>query len=110
MIVETHLITFAASAQQFPAPAASNSGTGLVRRVYSQPLRGNTHVCYQGTSAVTNDASGAGVAKDFAAPATTTALDSFDDMDNGGLNRIDPTAWWGHGTSGEKLKVTYEIG
>jgi hypothetical protein len=104
MTVTTRLVTFAASAVQFPAA----SFFGLVCRVLAEPLRSNTHVSYVGTSAVTNDASGTGVIKEIAQPpAATLPCDNFDHPDQDGYNTIDPTQLYGHGTSGEKLKVTY---
>lgn len=104
MTVTQRILTFAAGAQQFPAP----TGFSQVARVYAVPLRSNTHVSYVGISTVTNDASGTGVIKELAQPpAATVATDSFDHQDQSGLNSIDPTQFYGHGTSGEKMLVTY---
>lgn len=104
MLITTRLVTLAAAAVQFPAP----SGFSQVCRVFVEPLRSNTHVSYIGTSAVTNDASGTGVIKELAQPpAATVACDTFSEEDQSGDNTIDPTQFWGHGTNGEKLKVTY---
>lgn len=104
MTVTTRMITFAAGAVVFPAAA---NGAG-VSRVLAEPLRSNTHVSYVGTSAVTNDASGSGVISELAQPpAATLPVDRFDHADQDGLNTIDPTQFYGHGTTGEKLKLTY---
>jgi len=104
MTVTQRVVTFAGSAVQFPAP----SGFYGVNRVYAVPLRSNTHISYVGTAAVTNDASGVGVIKELAQPpAATVGVDSFDETDMNGDNIIDPTQLYGHGTSGEKLLVTY---
>ncbi len=104
MTVTTRIVTLAAAAVQFPAAAFG----GLVSRVYVVPLRANTHISYVGISTVTNDASGVGVVRELAQPpAATVSTDSFDVADNGGLNTIDPTQYWGHGTTGEKLLVSY---
>lgn len=104
MTITTRLITFAAGAQQFPAPAI----LGLVCRILVEPLRSNTHISYLGISTVTNDASGTGVIKELAQPpAATVGCDSFSEEDQDGANTIDPTQYWGHGTSGEKFRVTY---
>jgi hypothetical protein len=109
MVIESYLLTFASAAQQFPTPATLGPA-GLVRRVYVEALRSNSHVSFLGTSAVTNDGSGTGVIKEIAAPGATTAMDYYVDDDHQGLNRIDPTKYWGHGTTGEKMKVSYFIG
>ncbi len=104
MTVTTAILTFAVGAQQFPAAP----GTGLVRWIYAQPLRSNTHPSYVGISTVTNDASGTGVIKELATPpAATVGVEAFTLEDMGGDNRLDPIAFYGHGTAGEKLKVTY---
>ena len=61
-----------------------------------------------GTSTVTNDASGTGVIQELATPpAATIATDRFEVEDQDGSNTIDPTQYYGHGTSGEKLIVVY---
>lgn len=105
MTVTQRVITFAASAQQFPAAAGTS---GLITRLLVVPLRSNTHVSYVGISTVTNDASGVGVIKEIAQPpAATVATDSFDHSDQDGCNSIDPTQFHGHGTTGEKALVTY---
>lgn len=104
MQATTRIVTLAAAAVQFPAAA----NTGLVYSVYVEPLRSNTHAAWIGTSVVTNDASGAGVIKQIAQPpAATIPVDSFDLTYSFGANSIDPTQFWGHGTTGEKLLVTY---
>lgn len=104
MTVSTRILTFAAGAQQFPAPP-----TGVqVTAVFAEPLRSNTHVSYVGLSTVTNDASGTGVISELAQPpAATLPVDRFEIADQDGYNTIDPTVFYGHGTTGEKLKVTY---
>lgn len=104
MTVTTQLVTFAASAQKFPA-APSN---GLVNRIVAEPLRSNTHASFVGISTVTNDGSGTGVVKEIAQPpAATVPLDYFEHYDMDGRNTISPEQFYGHGTTGEKLKVTY---
>ena len=104
MTVTTRILTFAAGAQQFPAPAVG----AQVARVYAEPLRTNTHASFVGISTVTNDGSGTGVIKELAQPpAATVPLDSFDHYDMDGANTVDPTQFYGHGTTGEKLVVTY---
>lgn len=104
MTIKTQILTFAAGAQQFPAAP----GIGLCCRVFAQPLRSNTHACSIGDSTVTSDGSGTGVMQELAVPpAATLPLDSFNEEDQDGNNRIDPTVFYSQGTAGEKLKVTY---
>lgn len=104
MTVTTRIVTLAASAVQFPAAA----NTGLVARMLVMPLRTNAHVSYVGTSTVTNDASGVGVVKELGQPpAATVAVDSFDVQNQNAMNTIDPQQYFGHGTTGEKLLVSY---
>lgn len=105
MIITTQILTFAASAQQVTAPTTGVQGS--CRTVRIEPLRTNTHAMWVGTSAVTNDASGTGVVSQLAKPgADTVIMDRFQDEDQNGLNRIDPTQYYAHGTSGEKALVT----
>jgi hypothetical protein len=103
MTITTHLVVLGASAVQFPAASPG------VCRVYVEPLRSNTHVSYVGISTVTNDASGTGVIRELAEPsATATVICDYWDLENQESDdTIDPTQLWAHGTSGEKLKVTY---
>jgi hypothetical protein len=84
------------------------AGIQSVRRVYFEPLRSNTHVSYVGDSTVTNDASGTGVIRELAQPDTAKVLvDAFDDRASAGHNTVDASAYWVHGTSGEKMLCTY---
>ncbi len=107
MVVTTAILTFAAGAQQFPAAP----GIGLVRRIYAQPLRSNTHPCSVGISTVTNDGSGTGVVQELATPpAATVPLDSFTMEDQDGSNRLDPRMLWAQGTLAEGLKISYVQG
>lgn len=103
MTITTHLVVFASSAVQFPA-----ASPGLCR-VFVEPLRSNTHVGYVGISTVTNDGSGTGVIRELAAGSATATviIDSFDIENNESDDTIDPSQLWCHGTTGEKLKVTY---
>lgn len=103
MTITTHIVTLSSSAVQFPAAAPG------VCRVFVEPLRSNTHVSYIGISTVTADASGVGVIKELAAgTATATVIvDNFDLQNDVSEDTIDPTQLYGHGTSGEKLKVSY---
>lgn len=104
MGMTTQLVTFGASAIQLTAPG----GLTTVRRIMIEPLRSNTHVCYVGTAAVTNDASGVGVVTELAQPpAATLPVDRFNYQDDTGGNRLDPLDFYVHGTSGEKAKVSY---
>src|SRR2546421_839405 len=104
MTITTRLITLAASAQQLPAL----SPVSLVQRILIEPLRTNTHAAYVGLSNVTNDGTGTGVIRELAQPpAATVILDSFEMADWYGVNTIDPTTIWVHGTTGEKLKASY---
>lgn len=107
MTIETYLLTFAASAQQFPAPATA--GAYGVFAIHVEPLRANIHASYTGTSAVTNNGSGTGVIKEHATPSSTVANDSLDLIDQRGDNALDPTRFYSHGYSGENMKVTYFI-
>ncbi len=60
---------------------------------------------------MTNDGSGVGVIKELATPpAATVPLDRYDFVDWNGSNAIDPTQYYIHGTTGEKLKATYYQG
>ena len=105
MTITTQLLVFTTGAVQFTVP--SSGVQGRCRKIIAEPLRSNTHPCYVGTSAVTNDASGTGVIQELATPpAATIPCDRFVDEDQNGTNRIDPATYYGHGTSGEKLKVT----
>jgi hypothetical protein len=102
MTITTHLVTLGSSAVEFPAASPG------VCRVLVEPLRSNTHVSYVGISTVTNDASGTGVIKELAQPpAATLPCDTFDLQNDVSEDTIDPSQLYGHGTSGEKLKVTY---
>ena len=104
MIVTTRILTFAAGAQQFPAPSV----LGLVSKIVATPLRANANPCWIGTSDVTNDASGVGVVQALATPpAATIPTDMFVHEDMSGRNSIDPTLLYAHGTSGQKLIVAY---
>jgi hypothetical protein len=104
MTITTQIITFTSSAVQFVGPTQGVQGRS--RKVLAEPLRSNTHPCYVGTSAVTNDASGTGVIQELATPpAATIPCDRFVDEDQNGENRIEPGQYYAHGTSGEKLKV-----
>lgn len=103
MTVTTRLLTFGGSAVAFPAAANTK-----VQSIFVEQLRSNTHPAYIGTSAVTNDASGTGVIKELATPPAATAImDSYSFVDWTGSNGLDPTKFYGHGTSGEKVKITY---
>jgi hypothetical protein len=104
MTIVQQLVTFASLAQQFPAPPEF----ALVARIYVEPLRSNTHAAFVGTSAVTNTGTGVGVVRELAVPGVI-ALDMFNHADEASANTIDPTQFWGHGTSGEILKVTYFV-
>jgi hypothetical protein len=103
MTITTHLITFGASAVQFPVDAP-----GLCR-VFCEPLRTNANICYVGTSNVTNDGSGTGVIQEIAEPSATATVpcDNYDLENNESDDTIDPSQLWAHGTTGQKLKVTY---
>jgi len=104
MGMTTRILTFGASAVQFPAP----NDIPTVHTVLVEPLRSNTHACYIGTSQVTNDASGAGVMTQLAQPpAATLPVDRFSYQPSTDGNRVDPTDFWAHGTSGEKVLVSY---
>lgn len=104
MTATTRILTFAAGAQQCPAP----SGFSLVARIFIEPLRSNSNPCYFGISTVTNDGSGTGVITEIAKPGVnTTNAGNYELSDYANANTIDPTQFYGHGTSGEKLKVTY---
>jgi len=50
------------------------------------------------------------VIKEHAIPASGVAVDSLIDEDQMSSNRIDVQQYYGHGTSGEKLKLSYLIG
>lgn len=105
MAVTVTVITFGATAVQLSAPAGVPA---TVRRILIEPVRANTHACWVGTAAVTNDGSGTGVIQELAQPpAATIPLDRFDYIDHTGSNRLDPTDFWVHGTSGEKATVAY---
>jgi len=102
MTITTHLITFGASAVQFPTDAPGLS------RVFCEPLRSNAHVSYVGVAAVTNNGSGIGVIQELAAPpAATVPCDNYNLENEASDDTIDPDQLWAHGTAGEKLKVTY---
>jgi hypothetical protein len=104
MTIVTQLVTFASTAVQFPATPVGQ----LVNRVYAEPLRTNTHAGFVGISTVTNTGTGVGVIKEIAIP-TVGILDMFDARDEASHNTIDPTQLYGHGTTGESLKVTYFV-
>jgi len=100
----TQILTFGASAVQFPVP----NDIPTVHTVSAEPLRTNTHPCWIGTSAVTNDGSGTGVMTQLATPpAATVPVDRWSYQPSTDGNRVDPTGFWAHGTSGEKLIVSY---
>src|SRR5581483_3066126 len=94
MTLTTQILSFAASAQQFPAAP----GIGLCCRVFAQPLRRNTHACSIGGATVTSDGTGVGVMQELAVPpASTIPLDQFNQEDRDGNNRIDPTVFYAQG-------------
>lgn len=105
MTASTRVITLAAGAQQLPAP----SGFALVARVFVEPLRSNAHASFFGISTVTADGSGTGVIAELAQPgaAATALLNNYEISDYANANTIDPTQFWVHGTTGEKIKASY---
>jgi hypothetical protein len=104
MGLSTTIITFGSVAVQFPVP----NDLPLVHLVIAEPLRTNGAVCYVGGSNVTNDGSGTGVIRELAQPGASTAfVDQFAYQPSTDGNRVDPTIFWAHGTSGQKLKLTY---
>ena len=105
MTVTQFVITFGASAVQFTAPPSAG-GAG-VAKVHAEPLRSNTHASYVGLSNVTNDGSGTGVLKQLAVPQANVALETFDIEHNESKNVLEAVRYYAHGTSGEKLVVSY---
>jgi hypothetical protein len=108
MAAYSGMITFGASPIQLIDPVNGVVGYPLgqmARRVFAQPLRGNTAAAYVGLSNVTNTGTGPAI-QELAAPATNTTLDRYDDRAGGGSHNIDPSQFWVHGTSGQKVKVT----
>ena len=104
MGLQTVLLTFGSTPVQFPAPTDS----ATVHAVLVEPLRSNAAVSYVGGANVTNDGSGTGVIRELAAgPAITLPLDQFSYQPSTDSNRVDPTIFYAHGTSGQKLKLTY---
>jgi hypothetical protein len=104
MGMTTAIITFGSLAVQFPAPG----DLPLVHTVLAEPLRTNAHVSYVGGSNVTNDGSGTGVSRELAQPgAATVPVDQFSYQPSTDGNRVDPTIFYAHGTTGEKLLLTY---
>jgi hypothetical protein len=104
MTITTYLLTFGATAVDFALPTPP---LGLCR-VFCEPLRSNTHVCYVGTSNVTNDGSGTGVIQELAAPpAATVPCDNFDLENDASEDTVIAPSLWAHGFTGEKLKVSY---
>ena len=101
------LITFGSNAIQLTD--ATNGVTNwpkgaLARRVMVEPLRGNGAAAYFGLSDVTNNGTGASI-QELAAPATGVPLDRFNDPVSG-MYLVDPSVFWVHGTSNQKVKVT----
>ena len=110
MALYNALITLAASAIQI-TDASSGVTTwpsgAMARRIFIEPLRGNSHAAYVGRSDVTNNGTGVAI-QEVAAPVANVALDRYDDRAGGSDHNLDPTGLYVHGTSGEKLKVTLE--
>ena len=104
MTITTVLITFATGVLQRFVTA---HGT-MVARLQAEPLNANTGRSYVGTSSLTKS-SGVGVIAELAAPnAVVTSLkDRFLIADEWSANTIDASDYWGDGTNGEKLLVTY---
>jgi hypothetical protein len=104
MQVYTQLLTFGASAVQL-------TGTNpLACKIYAEPLLSNTHTSYVGTSTVTNDGSGTGVIQELPKGGQVSQqMPNHFCFGCGGLNKIDTTQFYFHGTAGEKMKVTYYI-
>ena len=108
MAAYSGIITFGASPIQLTDPVNGVVGYPLgsmARRVFVEPLRGNTAAAYVGLSNVTNTGTGPAI-QELAAPATNTTLDRYSDQAVGGSHNIDPSQFWVHGTSGQKVKAT----
>jgi hypothetical protein len=108
MAAYSGIITFGTSPIQLTDPANGVVGYPLgqmARRVFAEPLRGNTATSYIGLSNVTNTGSGPAI-QELAAPVTNSPLDRYDDRAGGGSHNIDPSQFWVNGTSRQKVKVT----
>jgi hypothetical protein len=106
------IVTFGGSAIQITSVAQDNNGnaypTGaMARRVMVEPLRANTHAAYVGLSNVTNNGTGIAI-QELAVPASGSPLDRFLDTAAGSSHNIDPSIYYVHGFSGEKVKVTID--
>ena len=108
MAIQTQLISVSATPAQVAAPTADSAG--LVRRIHIEPLAANTGGAIQVGTASIVAATGAGVIRELAKPAAGAILDQYDEVEQGGNNRIDPTLYWLTGTAGDKAKVTLYIG
>ena len=104
MQVFQQLLTFGASAVQLTSPPP------LACKIYAEPLVSNTGTAYVGTSTVTNNGTGTGVISELPKPGQV-AQQSPNHFCVGcaGHNIIDPTQFYFHGTSGDKLKVTLYV-
>lgn len=108
------IITFGASAIQITDPVNGVTtfppgSSQMARRIVIEPLRGNTHAAYVGLANVTNTGTGAAIQELAVPPASTVPLDRFLDVASGSDHNIDPTVYYVHGTTGEKVKVTLDL-
>ena len=104
------IITFGGSAVQFTSVLVDTTGAAIpanyqVWRIEAEPLRGNTHVSYVGLSTVTNNGTGASI-QELAVPGASAIMDRFILGAPGFDRAVDPSDYYGHGFSGEKMKVT----
>jgi len=114
MSVFSGILTFAAS------PIAITGASGVISeemgsetwpsgarawRLFAQPMRANTHQCWIGHSDVTNNGTGPSISE-LLAPQAAAPLDNFQLNTAGSDRNFDPSIFFVHGTSGEKIRVT----
>jgi hypothetical protein len=106
-MIYSAVITLGANAIQITgASGVTTWPTGaLARRIFIEPLRGNTHAAWVGDLNVSKNGTGASISE-IAAPLSNVPLDRWNHIVPGDMRSVDPTVFWVHGTSGEKLKVS----
>jgi hypothetical protein len=107
------IATFAGSAIQITSVVTEPNGQSFppgaaAKRILIEPLRANTHQAYVGLSNVTNNGTGVAI-QELSIPAAGVALDRFDLRSPGTYHNYDPSIFYVHGFTTEKVKITIDV-